>query len=245
MKKRGLIPILVLLALIFLSACSKEEESAAEDSWFMELNKLVVETVLEKSEVKDMINASDIVIDQIYYGSFSDESLRHQENANEIFVVCKILHTIHAVSCDRRAGVLLDKNTLQVVAFKDFQGDETEIRCLQISNGQQRVMHLYSMIYQGCRGTSIVIYAIQDREWVEISTEDITELFPVSEKYEYGAFSYYIMGERLVVTWESFPKIKADQILDPAELIAILVWDPNKEQFVIAPNTEQPTVRQD
>lgn len=240
-NKRLIISMLMLLVTAFFSACGEKEEPAAEDSWFSELNTLAVGTVLEKSELKDLvqISASDIVIDQIYYGAFS------QESANEIFVVCKILNTIHAVTCDRRAGVLFDADTLQLVAFKDFPGDETEVRCLQAGNGQKRILHLSNVIYQGFRSPYIKLYAVQGSEWVDIPI-DIMEWIPtelVSAEESYGVLCYYMMDERLVVTWESFPRIRPEQVSDPAELVGMYVWDPYKEQFVPDSLTEQPVIQ--
>ena len=124
--------MLVLSALVVLSASGKEEESAAEDSWFSELNKLAVEAVIDNSEeygsmVEDFY--LEVAIDKIYYGFFS------QENADEIFVECRLLNMPHAGGLDTRLGILLNADTLEMIAFKEFYGDEVMIRCLQNAAG--------------------------------------------------------------------------------------------------------------
>lgn len=100
MKNRVLaVLILLLFTLPFISACGATE-TTANDGIFSVLTDWVTEKVMENYEDGE-ISASDIVIDQIYYGSFS------QEDVSEIFVVCKILNTPHVAGLDKKVGVLL------------------------------------------------------------------------------------------------------------------------------------------
>lgn len=90
----------------------------------------------------------------------------------------------------------------------------------------------------GVRGVFVELFAVQDGELVELPVGDITELVPIEEGA--GDFIYYMMGgERLAVSWESFPGTTR-----PAELVGIYVWNSFKEQFVPDPTTEQPTIQQ-
>ena len=84
MKNKVLpVSVLVLFMLMCINACgiSKSRDSADMVS---ELNNRIIEKVAENYE-EGNISALDIVIVRIDFGSFS------QDNASEIFVLCKIL----------------------------------------------------------------------------------------------------------------------------------------------------------
>lgn len=251
MKKRRILSvslsILMLSVLLFLSACGKEE-SAEETGWFSELNKLVIETVTENSYIASMIEEGYIepVIDKIYYGSFS------QENANEIFVDCRLKGMPHAGGLDTRAGILMEADTLALIAYKEFDGDGVLLHCLQTANGQSRILSLRTSASTGSQGQWFELWSVRDGEWEELPT-GIEELIPEEKKGDIAigmngpersiedSFCYMSGGNRLVVTYEQDSNEKPV----PSELIAILEWSPFQEKFVFDIHTEQPVIQQD
>lgn len=99
MKNKVLpVSVLVLFMLMCINACgiSKSRDSADMVS---ELNNRIIEKVAENYE-EGNISALDIVIVRIDFGSFS------QDNASEIFVLCKILNTPHVAGLDKTVGIL-------------------------------------------------------------------------------------------------------------------------------------------
>ena len=112
MKNKVLpVSVLVLFMLMCINACgiSKSRDSADMVS---ELNNRIIEKVAENYE-EGNISALDIVIVRIDFGSFS------QDNASEIFVLCKILNTPHVAGLDKTVGILLDADSLEMVAYKE------------------------------------------------------------------------------------------------------------------------------
>ena len=117
MKNKVLpVSVLVLFMLMCINACgiSKSRDSADMVS---ELNNRIIEKVAENYE-EGNISALDIVIVRIDFGSFS------QDNASEIFVLCKILNTPHVAGLDKTVGILLDADSLEMVAYKEFAAVE-------------------------------------------------------------------------------------------------------------------------
>ena len=117
MKNKVLpVSVLVLFMLMCINACgiSKSRDSADMVS---ELNNRIIEKVAENYE-EGNISALDIVIVRIDFGSFS------QDNASEIFVLCKILNTPHVAGLDKTVGILLDADSLEMVAYKEFAADK-------------------------------------------------------------------------------------------------------------------------
>lgn len=128
---------------------------------------------------------------KLYYGSFSHEA------ANEIFVVCKLLNMPHVGGLDRKAGILLDADTLQLVAYSEFPFDETVINCLQTSDGRSRILVLGTSVNQGMRAQRVYFYGIEGDQWVKLPL-DIMEFVPEGkwENLEVNCFCY-MAGERL------------------------------------------------
>lgn len=243
------VSILLLSALIFLSACGKEQEPAKEETWLTKLEQLAVETVIENSEMNgSMVERGEleVAIDKIHSGSFS------RENANEIFLDCKLLHMPHIGGLDTRAGILLDADTLEMIAYKDFEGDHMMLHCLQTAKGQNRILSLAESGGQGYRWQWFELWGVRDGEWEELPT-GIEELIPEEHKEittgvngaEIGtgdSFCYMAGGGRLVVTFE---EDIAFGVRVPSELSVILVWNPFQERFELPTNVEQPSIQQD
>ena len=200
MKNKVLpVSVLVLFMLMCINACgiSKSRDSADMVS---ELNNRIIEKVAENYE-EGNISALDIVIVRIDFGSFS------QDNASEIFVLCKILNTPHVAGLDKTVGILLDADSLEMVAYKEFAADKVVINCIQASDGQSRILVSKTTTYQG------------------ISTQEI----PIDALKIIGDESFYymdIVDDLIIVASE-------DKLISSEEIVAVLKWNPETEQFVL------------
>ena len=206
MKNKVLpVSVLVLFMLMCINACgiSKSRDSADMVS---ELNNRIIEKVAENYE-EGNISALDIVIVRIDFGSFS------QDNASEIFVLCKILNTPHVAGLDKTVGILLDADSLEMVAYKEFAADKVVINCIQASDGQ-------TTTYQGISTQEIQLLAVEGSQWVEI---------PIDALKIIGDESFYymdIVDDLIIVASE-------DKLISSEEIVAVLKWNPETEQFVL------------
>lgn len=161
MKNKVLpVSVLVLFMLMCINACgiSKSRDSADMVS---ELNNRIIEKVAENYE-EGNISALDIVIVRIDFGSFS------QDNASEIFVLCKILNTPHVAGLDKTVGILLDADSLEMVAYKEFAADKVVINCIQASDGQSRNIGIKNHNISRNINTGNSAFSCQRQSWVEI-----------------------------------------------------------------------------
>lgn len=183
-----------------------------ESTFVPDFNTLVVEKVLENYMDGDIITASDVAIDKVYYGSFS------QENANEILVLCKILNMPHVGGLDKTVGMVLTQDTLDVVAYEEFPADRVEIDCFQMNNGKKRVLFIGTSTYQGISGQTIFLFDIQGSEWVQVPIDALNSI-----EGEY----FCVMGEdKLFVASEA-------EITSPSEIIMVLNWDAQAGEFLL------------
>lgn len=120
-----------------------------------------------------------------------------------------------------------------MVAYKEFRADEAVINCMQTSNGQSRILFLGTGEGQGMRSQTVELYAVQGNQWVNIPI-DIMENVPIErrEALEGNCFCY-MAGERMAVVYEDDLPISYEENTNPTEIIAILVWNPDTEQFVL------------
>jgi len=213
MRKRLTGYLIATVMIMSLTACTTA--SRQERGGFSSFSGLVAEKVLENSEIAQEISISDIVIDRMYWGSFS------QEDANEILVLCKILNQPHVAGLDRTAGILMDANSLEMKAFREFAADEVEIGCFRTAGGQNRVLFIGTTVYQGISDQVVSLLAVQDNEWVE-------QRLNVREVFGDNAFCF-MADERIVVASTADPA-------GPEDIMAILPWDPVTEQFLLSPN---------
>lgn len=213
MKNKVLpVSVLVLFMLMCINACgiSKSRDSADMVS---ELNNRIIEKVAENYE-EGNISALDIVIVRIDFGSFS------QDNASEIFVLCKILNTPHVAGLDKTVGILLDADSLEMVAYKEFSADKVVINCIQASDGQSRILVSKTTTYQGISTQEIQFLAVEGSQWVEI---------PIDALKIIGDESFYymdIVDDLIIVASE-------DKLISSEEIVAVLKWNPETEQFVL------------
>ena len=178
-----------------------------------ELNNRIIEKVAENYE-EGNISALDIVIVRIDFGSFS------QDNASEIFVLCKILNTPHVAGLDKTVGILLDADSLEMVAYKEFAADKGVINCIQASDGQSRILVSKTTTYQGISTQEIQLLAVEGSQWVEI---------PIDALKIIGDESFYymdIVDDLIIVASE-------DKLISSEEIVAVLKWNPETEQFVL------------
>lgn len=147
---------LLLLLLMFCSACAAADNADT----ISELNKWILQKVEENNEVG--VSASDIVIDRIYYGSFS------QRDADEILVLCKFLNMSHTGGLDRTAGIIFSVDSMETVAYKEFGADEVTIDCIKTDNGESRILFTGTTTYQGVTTQDTQLFAIEDGQWVEL-----------------------------------------------------------------------------
>lgn len=202
-------------------------DSDVEESAVSALEALAKSIVMETSELKTVITEADIEVDRIFYGSFS------QEGADEIFVICNMLKMPHVAGLDRKAGILLDADTLQMVAYKEFAADEVVIDCLPTQNGQSRVLFLGTTGNQGMRSQTVCFYKVENDQWVEMQVET-AEFLPEDKREAWKRNCFcYLLDERMAVLYEDDSKIFPEDIVEPSELIVILEWDAKTETFVV------------
>ncbi len=123
MKNKILLFLISLLSLmIMFTGCASKRQNTNADV-LSALNDRCVALITENYEdgeintsdvISNETHVSDIILDQIFYGSFS------QEDADEIFVLCKILNNPHAAGFDKKVGIVLDAKTLEMVAYQEF-----------------------------------------------------------------------------------------------------------------------------
>lgn len=204
------LPVLLVLVLIGVLLFRKPASDAASLTAF---NEQVVVKVLENYWDGDFITDDDIAIDQIYYGSFS------QENAKEVLVLCKILNQPHVGGLDKTVGLVLEQDSLEVVAYEEFPADKVEIGCFQTKSGKSRVLFIGTSTYQGISGQAALLFDIQGSQWVQVPIDALDGF-----EGEYFCF----MGEDMLVVSSTA------QLTSPARVMGILVWDAEAEQFVLA-----------
>ncbi len=207
MKNKVLMVLVIMLfTQIFLPACTKTTSNMVSD-----FNDYVVEKVVKKYEDGD-VRTTDIAIEYVYHGSFS------RNNGNEIFVICKILNTPHVAGLDKTVCVLLDADSLEIVAYKEFAADKVEIRDIQTSNGQKKILVLQTTTYQGISTQEIHLFTIQDGQWKDIPIEFLRDL---NDEY-----FYFIEDDMIIVASDT-------KLTSLKDIIAVLIWNPDTEQYVL------------
>lgn len=176
------------------------------------LNDRVIETVLENDESGGAVAASDVVMDQTIYGSFSGPG------AKEVLVICKILNMPHVAGLDRRAIIILGMDSMDMVAYTEIPADEVWVDTLPLSNGQDRIIFSGKSTYQDISSQDVMYFCIQDGQWMEIPIEEL-------EAFGDDCF-YYLTDEMMIVTTER-------ELTDPSDITAILMWDRNAGEFTV------------
>lgn len=210
-RKISIISILILITTLFMSGCA--ETKMTDDTLLLSrLNDKVIEMVLENDESEGSIAASDVVIDQTFYGSFS------QHETKEVLVICKILNTPHVGGLDRRACIILEVDSMEIVAYTELGADEVLVYSLPMSNGQDRIIFSGKSTYQGISAQDVMYFSIQDGQWTEILIEEL-------KTFGESCF-YFLADDVMIVTSRS-------ELTDPSEILAILTWDADAGQFIM------------
>ena len=210
--KRITIFAVVILLVVFLMAGCAGTKGIGETQLLSGLNNRVIETVLENDETEGAITASDIVIDQTIYGSFSEPE------AQEVLVICKILNMPHVGGLDRRALIILGIDSMDVVAYTEIPADEVWVDILPMSNGQDRIFFSGKSTYQGISAQDIMYFCIQDGQWTEVPVEELEALGE--------ACFYYPTGDMMIVT-------SGTELTDPSNIVAILTWNQDAGEFIL------------
>lgn len=219
-NKAGIVFGFVLLATIFCSSCTATKEISYAEM-FSEINNWIIDKVKENAE-DTSISRSDIVIDQIYYGSFSQKDVNLQKESDpqkidEILVLCKLQNTPHAGGLDRTAGLLLSADSMEVVAYHEFAADKVIINCLHTNSGENRVLFLGTTTYQGISTQEAQLYAIKDGKWIEL---------PISNVDLDKGYLSFVDDNSLIVTTK-------EEITSPEDILEVLIWNQEIGQFVL------------
>ena len=214
-NKAGIVFGFVLLATIFCSSCTATKEISYAEM-FSEINNWIIDKVKENAE-DTSISRSDIVIDQIYYGSFSQKDANSLKEANEILVLCKLQNTPHAGGLDRTAGLLLSADSMEVVAYHEFAADKVIINCFHTNSGENRVLFLGTTTYQGISTQEAQLYAIKDGKWIEL---------PISNVDLDKGYLSFVDDNSLIVTTK-------EEITSPEDILEVLIWNQEIGQFVL------------
>ena len=253
MKKKSKLFVFFGWVLFVLSACGRKEMS--EDGWLAKLDKLATETIIERSDgFGDMAEDGtlEIVIAKIHPGSFT------QPDANEIFLDCWVKGLPHIAGLDSRVGILLNGETMEVITYKDFSGDEVMLSCPQTAKGQNRILCLSGGRSMGTHAQDISLWSVNDGRWEALPT-GIAECVQYEKKGKepfeiienefvvriQNGFCYMdeVMvdsGSRLAVVREyGLSDLFGSDAVPAAEMAAILVWDPHTERFELDESTVQ------
>lgn len=208
-RKISIISILILITTLFMSGCAKMTD---DTQLLSRLNDKVIEMVLENDESGGSIAASDVVIDQTFYGSFS------QPETKEVLVICKILNTPHVGGLDRRACIILEVDSMEIVAYTELGADEVLVYSLPMSNGQDRIIFSGKSTYQGISAQDVMYFSIQDGQWTEILIEELKT---------FGESCFYFLADDVMIV------TSGSELTDPSEILAILTWDADAGQFIM------------
>lgn len=210
-KGRLMFSCIILSVAIFFSGCSETKETD-ETQLLSRINNKVIEMVLENDESGGAIEASDVVLDQTFYGSFSGPE------TNEVLVICKILNTPHVGGLDRRAIIILEVDSMEMATYNEIPADEVWVGVLPMSNGQDRIIFSGKSTYQGISAQDVMYYYAQDGQWT---------ITPVGMQETLGDNNfYYLTGDIMVVSSES-------ELTDPSDIIGVLRWDKATGEFIL------------
>ena len=197
----------------FVIEAEETELKATDDTQLLSgLNNRVIETVLKNGETGSAVTASDVVIDQTIYGSFSEPE------TEEVLVICKILNMPHVGGLNRRAIIILEDDSMDMVAYAEIPADEVWVGTLPMSNGQDRIIFSGKTTYQGISVQEIMYFCIQDGQWTEIPAAELETLGE-------DCF-YYLAGDKMIVT-------SGRELADSSDITAILTWNQDAGEFTL------------
>ena len=206
----SLFPAVILFLVFFMSGCA-ESTGIDDTNPLSGLNNRVIETVLENNETEDTVTASDVVIDRIFYGSFSEPE------AEEVLVVCRMLNMPHTGGFDRRAIIILEVESMDVVAYDEIPADEVWVSRLSMGNGQDRIIISAQTTYQGISTQNVMYFCIENGQWTET---------PIEELAARGEDCFYFLaGDVMLVT-------SGRELTGTSDITAILAWNQDTGRFI-------------
>lgn len=220
MRKRvSIFTIVILVLVLCMSGCA--DSTGTDDTHLLSrLNDRVVETILENDESGDTVTASNVMINQTFYGSFS------KPKTEEVLVVCRILNMPHVGGLGRIAIIILEVDSMDVVAYDEIPADEVWVSSLSMSNGQDRIIFSGKSTYQGISSQDVAYYGIQNGQWMEIPAEEFAVL---------GEDSFYFLtGDVMIVASKS-------ELTDVSDITAILKWNQEVGKFILEQSSENPS----
>ena len=212
--------IFIVFALFVLTGCAATVGSDGTQI-LSELNNRIIETVLENVESGGTVEASDVTIEQTFYGSFSKPEVK------EVLVVCRILNTPHTGGLGRRAIIILAVDSMDVVAYNEIPADEVWVDILPMSNGQDRIIFSGKSTYQGISAQDVMYFCIQNGQWTEM---------PIEELEIFGENQFYFLTENVMIV------TSVNQLTDSSDITAILTWDQDEGKFVPEQSIGYPNV---
>lgn len=197
--------ICITLCAIVFSSCGQSKATNIASSF----ENIIIETVKENYEDGE-ISVSDIVVSEIYYGTFS------QSDAKEMLVVCNILNLPHVAGLDKSICILLTTDSLEVKSYKEFASDETVIKSMLTEDGFNRILVSRKTTYQGVSTQDIQLFSIQENQWVDI---------PIDVLNEFEEEQFFLLTEDLVIVTSK------SNVMDVSDIVAILEWNPKEGTF--------------
>ena len=203
------------------SLSGNAEEKEAEDVRVLfSLNQKVIETVLENDDARAEMTESDIVIDQILYGSFS------QPDADEVLIICEIMNMPHVGGLGRKAAIILETDSMNVVAYEELVADEVWVGILPVNNGQDRIICSLVGTSQGFSTQYMRYFMILDGQWTLVQVEELWTLMPPEElETSEGSFFYLTSDDVLIAA-------SVKQPTDTSDITAVFRWNQEIGQFV-------------
>lgn len=205
-----MLTMFIVFALFVLNGCAATVGSDGTQI-LSELNNRIIETVLENDESGGTVEASDVVVEQTFYGSFSKPEVR------EVLVVCRILNTPHTGGLGRRAIIILAVDSMEVVAYNEIPADQVWVDILPVSNGQDRIIFSGKSTYQGMVAQDVMYFYIQSGQWTEIPIEELEIL---------GENQFYFLIEDVMIV------ASASRLTDASDITAVLTWNEDEGKFV-------------
>ncbi|MBQ8821424.1 MAG: hypothetical protein IJZ82_02165 [Lachnospiraceae bacterium] len=214
MKKKYYIAIIALLVILIIMNAGMLNKGNGSPNFDENIVQLMTQ-YNEEYEGIELTAPMEIVVHEIYYGSFS------AKDADEMLVVCKVLNAPHVAGLDKTLCAVLEAETLELVAYEQFEADKVVTACVKNSEGQSRILVSAVAGSQGFYSQMLSLFSVEDKQWVSIPQENLDY---------FGEEAYYFVGENCLIVSSSASELKTE------EIVAVLHWDAYAEQFV-AENT--------
>ncbi|MGN0471611.1 MAG: hypothetical protein ACI4F8_02075 [Lachnospiraceae bacterium] len=208
------IAVMMVAVMLLISGCGASKTDTQSDKT-ESLNDWAIKAVVENYSDGDIIREYDIVVDRVYYGSFS------QESADEILVLCKILDLPHVAGLDKTVGVLMDADSLDMIAYREFPADKVVVSRLQTGSGRSRILVSKTSASTGLWSQEIQLLAVEGSEWIEIPIDALDAL-------NLGEKDICFVEENQIIAISGYSFSGSGAIME------ILTWNPEMEQFVPA-----------